>query len=94
MTEPAARQLGGVDFVFIDGDHSYDGLRGDWEAWSPLIAPGGCVALHDSRSTPNNNIDDAGSVHFTRDVILNDPRFEVVDVVDSLTVMRRLETAA
>ena len=92
-SEPAARELGGVDFIFIDGDHSYDGLRGDWEAWSPLIVPGGCVALHDSRSTPDNNIEDAGSVIFTRDVILNDPRFEVVEVVDTLTVVRRLETA-
>ena len=34
---------GGVEFIFIDGDHSYEGLRSDWESWSPLIAPGGIV---------------------------------------------------
>ena len=78
-----------VDFLFIDGDHSYDGLKGDWEAWSDQVAPGGVVALHDSRSTPERSIDDAGSVQFTREVILRDPRFESVDVVDSLTVVRR-----
>ena len=38
-SEPAARELGGVDFIFIDGDHSYDALRGDWEAWSPYDCP-------------------------------------------------------
>ena len=29
---------GPADFVFIDGDHSFGGLRGDWEAWTPLTA--------------------------------------------------------
>jgi predicted O-methyltransferase YrrM len=91
----AARSLGSelagvVDFVFIDGDHTYEGLRADWQGWSPLIAPGGCIALHDSRSTPDRSIDDAGSVRFTREVILSDPRFRVADMVDSLTVLRRL----
>jgi predicted O-methyltransferase YrrM len=89
--DPEVAALGGVDFVFIDGDHSYDGLREDWEGWSPWVAPGGIVALHDSRSTPAKNIDSAGSVAFTRDVILKDPRFEVAETVDSLTVLRRRE---
>jgi predicted O-methyltransferase YrrM len=78
-----------VDFVFIDGDHSYEGLSGDWEAWSGLVAPCGIVALHDSRSTADRNIDSAGSVQFTHAVILKDSRFEVVETVDSLTVLMR-----
>lgn len=80
-----------VEFAFIDGDHSYGGLSGDWTAWSPLIAVGGIVALHDSRSTPQRPIDDAGSVRFTNTVILKDPRFTVVDAVDSLTVLARAQ---
>ena len=79
-----------VDFVFIDGDHTYDGLRSDWEAWRPLIAPNGVVALHDSRSTPERQIDDAGSVKFTHDVIFRDRQFVTAETVDSLTVLRRL----
>jgi predicted O-methyltransferase YrrM len=79
-----------VDFVFIDGDHTYEGLRTDWEAWSPLVASTGIVALHDSRSTPARNIDEAGSVIFTREVILRDPRFAHVEAVDSLTVLCRV----
>ena len=78
-----------VDFVFIDGDHSYGGLSGDWQVWSPLVAPGGIVALHDSRPTPQRPIEDAGSVRFTNAVILKDTRFTVVDAVDSLTVLAR-----
>lgn len=78
-----------VDFIFIDGDHSYDGLRSDWEAWSSLIACGGIVALHDSCSSATRNIDDAGSVIFTREIICQDVRFEVVESVDTLTILRR-----
>ena len=80
----------GPDFMFIDGDHSWEGIAADWEAWSPLVAPGGRIALHDSRSTPERPIDDAGSVRFTRTVIANDPRFRVCAEVDSLTVLERL----
>ena len=85
----AARDHHSVDFVFIDGDHSEHGLLADWRAWSPLVEAGGIVALHDSRSTPDRPIDDAGSVKVTNDVILRDERFSVVDTVDSLTVLQR-----
>jgi predicted O-methyltransferase YrrM len=80
-----------IDFVFIDGDHRYEGVKGDWEAWSPLLVPGGVIALHDSSSSMTRQIDDAGSVRFTRDVIRKDPRFAVVEVVDTLTVVVRRE---
>lgn len=76
-----------VDFLFIDGDHSWDGIHADWRAWSGHVAPGGAVALHDSRSMPGRS--DLDSVRYTREVIARDPRFEVVDAVDSLTVLRR-----
>src|SRR5205814_5561841 len=87
----AAPLVGGpVDFLFIDGDHTYEGLRGDWEAWSGLIAVGGVVALHDSRSSPQRQIDHAGSVLYTQAVILRDPGFRVAEEVDSLTVLTRV----
>lgn len=36
-----------VDFLFIDGDHSYAGVKADFELYSPLVRSGGLVALHD-----------------------------------------------
>jgi predicted O-methyltransferase YrrM len=78
-----------IDFIFFDGDHTYEGLRGDWETWAPLVAPHGVVAIHDSRSSATRQIDDAGSAIFTRDVVLHDPRFELIETVDTLTVVRR-----
>jgi len=38
-----------IDFLFIDGDHSYEGSLRDWEEWSIFIKKGGVVAFHDAR---------------------------------------------
>jgi predicted O-methyltransferase YrrM len=35
------------DLVFIDGDHSYEGVYADLEAWYDNLARGGHVLLHD-----------------------------------------------
>lgn len=36
-----------VDVLLIDADHTYTGVRSDWESYSPLVRPGGIVAFHD-----------------------------------------------
>ncbi len=36
-----------VDFMFIDGDHSYNGAKQDFENYKNLVHPGGLIALHD-----------------------------------------------
>lgn len=36
-----------VDFLFIDGDHSYEGVRQDFWDYAPLVKPGGVIAFHD-----------------------------------------------
>lgn len=38
----------GVDILFIDGDHSYEGVKKDWEMYSILAEPGGIVIFHDA----------------------------------------------
>ena len=35
------------DFLFIDGDHEYDGVLADLVEWYPLVKPGGLIAFHD-----------------------------------------------
>ena len=37
----------GVDFLMIDGDHSYDGVRRDFELYAPLVRDEGLIAFHD-----------------------------------------------
>ena len=36
-----------LDFLFIDGDHSYEGVKQDYELYSPLVKKGGIIAFHD-----------------------------------------------
>ena len=41
--------LGGrpIDVLFIDGDHSTEGMLADYADYSPLVRPGGIIAVHD-----------------------------------------------
>jgi len=36
-----------LDFLFIDGDHSLDGVTRDFEMYAPLTRAGGVIAFHD-----------------------------------------------
>jgi predicted O-methyltransferase YrrM len=37
--------------LFIDGDHSYEGAKADFERWSAFVQPGGHVLFHDAVDT-------------------------------------------
>jgi predicted O-methyltransferase YrrM len=78
-----------LDFIFVDGEHSYVGLQSDWRLWSPRLKAGGIIALHDSRSLPGRRYHDNGSVRFTNEMILPDKNFNVIETVESLTVLER-----
>jgi len=43
-----------IDFLFLDGDHSYEGVKKDYEMYSPLVRTGGLVAFHDNKPTESN----------------------------------------
>ncbi len=45
----AAKQIndGSMDFVFLDADHSYEGVRADIAAWLPKVRKGGWIGGHD-----------------------------------------------
>lgn len=52
------RILGGlkVDFLFIDGDHSYEGVKQDFQMYRKLVKPGGIVTFHDIVPGPPENV--------------------------------------
>jgi predicted O-methyltransferase YrrM len=35
------------DFLFIDADHSYGGVKADWDNWTKLLSKPAYVVLHD-----------------------------------------------
>ena len=49
-TEVAEGWSAAIDLLFIDGDHSEEGTRRDWDGFSPHVAVGGVVIFHDARA--------------------------------------------
>ena len=43
-----------ADVLFIDGDHSLEGVKKDFEIFKELVRPGGMVAFHDIVDTPHH----------------------------------------
>jgi cephalosporin hydroxylase len=40
-----------VDFLFIDGDHSYEGVKADYEMYKHLVSDEGIIGFHDIMDT-------------------------------------------
>ena len=72
------KQLSGlkkIDFAFIDGDHSYAGVKADFDAVYPLLSDTGMVVFHDTFM-----ID--GSREFMIDLRtkFNDGTYDIIDI--------------
>ena len=80
-------QVEPFDFVFVDADHTIAGLTENWNAWAPLVGANGLMALHEG-GVPGG-LSDHGTPRFCDTVAQSDPRFEVVDTVENLLVLRR-----
>lgn len=46
-----------VDALFLDGDHSFDGVAKDFVNYVPLVKPDGIVALHDVAASHDPRIE-------------------------------------
>lgn len=82
-----------IDFLFIDGDHTYEGCRTDWDDWHSFIKVGGCVAFHDSRFFEDGwTNEDTGSLRVVGELFRNSSvnGWKIIDEIDSITVVQRL----
>lgn len=41
-----------IDFLYIDGDHSYEGVKADFENFHSLVRKGGVIGFHDVNHPP------------------------------------------
>ena len=74
--------------LFIDGGHGVEPARADYAGWTPHVAPGGLLAIHDVFPDPR----DGGRPPY-EDIYrpaLDSGRFEPVSATGSLRILRRL----
>ena len=77
-----------IDFIFIDGDHSYNGIKTDWELWSGKLKKGGIIALHDTNFYGMNpSVKSLGSFTYYNDLIRHNKNFELLETVDSMNIL-------
>jgi predicted O-methyltransferase YrrM len=66
--EAAAGWSAQIDMLFIDGDHTYEGVKADWERFSRFMNPFGIVVFHDTlwdlQPDPNYAREDMGVPRF------------------------------
>lgn len=71
-----------VDVLFIDGDHSYEGVLADWLLYHPLVREGGIVAFHDALlSAPDLGV--AEFLEKLRNGIIDGRRYDLKTIAHS-----------
>ena len=69
---PDGGPKGGIDLLHIDGMHSYDAVRHDFEMWQTALSPRAIVAFHDT----NVRERDFGVWRFWQEISARYPAFE------------------
>jgi predicted O-methyltransferase YrrM len=72
----------GLDFLFIDGDHSYEGVKKDFEMYSPLVRKGGIIAFHDIASKGNPEF--TGGVKDFYNMIKSEYNYKTKEIIKDL----------
>ena len=68
-----------IDMLFIDGDHTYEGVKADYELYSPLVRPGGIIGFHDIVNHPQQPYIEVQrfwlTLHGDKEEIIHSPEF-------------------
>lgn len=75
-----------IDFLFIDGDHSIEGCKSDFELYAHKVVKGGYIAFHDFYEDRN----ELGPTYVIKNMVLNNSGFQFIKLYDSLWVGKRV----
>jgi predicted O-methyltransferase YrrM len=77
-----------VDLLFLDGNQEYEAVLATYWAWSPLLKPGGILAVHNSRPGYRRETHD-GSARLVEGRV-RAPAYSEIELVGSITFARKL----
>lgn len=80
----------GFDFIFVDGDHTYEGMKRDWDIVLRRLLPGGILCLHDTTVPEAEPYRQFGTVTFFDEVVRHHQEFEWLECCYSMNVLRRM----
>jgi len=66
-----------LDFLLIDGDHTYNGVKKDFEMYRELVQKDGIIAFHDINEGPKEFV--GGVMKFWKEIKSKHSSFEVID---------------
>ena len=79
-----------IDLIYLDADHSFDGVTRDFREWGRHVRAGGAILVHTSQQSPAKPVPTScGPYRFVHDVLPHEPGFRIVRAVDSTTVVVR-----
>ncbi len=67
--------LSAYDLLFIDGDHSYEGVLKDYEHWKTSVKPGGFVVFHDAGASRELTTILPGPAQLMQEIVARDSDF-------------------
>jgi len=71
-----------ISLLWIDGDHSYEGTRRDFDCWAKFVIPTGFIAFHDS-------LDENLGHKKLIDEVLSSGQYQKLSQVDLITVLQK-----
>jgi hypothetical protein len=72
-----------IRFLFIDGIHSYEGSKNDFEAWSPFVVQHGLIGFHDIGTWP-------GVTYFFNDLMQETQDYKLVLSVGCIRIIQKI----
>ncbi|MBM2802220.1 MAG: hypothetical protein HW419_113 [Deltaproteobacteria bacterium] len=71
-----------IGFLWIDGDHRYEGVSMDFHCWAPHVVPGGIIAFHDTYSWE-------GVRRLIDEKVLRTPGYKVLGQLDGILAIEK-----
>lgn len=67
-----------IDMLFIDGDHTYEGVKQDFQMFSPFVSSGGLVVFHDITDSKRHRDRNVNVSQFWNEIKGNYEHYEII----------------